>query len=182
MHFIRTAGLTLYAKILLSTCMRKGTAKNKAYSPLGVKTGDEADRLIQAYLETFEKAPESDSLLKQYFFTMYFEKNYLQDNVFFIPRTDFLWFFKYYLGKEHERTERFIELKKRSACKDEQEIELVTIETRKFYTYEQGRADIIYTRYFADGSGKTYKMKNTVGAVALAKKLLADFQEDYCRV
>ena len=55
----------------------------------------------------------------------------------------------------------------------------MTIKTRRFYTVKQGRADIIYTRYFADGSGKTYKMKNTVGAVALAKKLLADFQDDH---
>jgi hypothetical protein len=98
--------------------------------------------------------------------------------VLFIPRTNFLWFFKYCLD-EHKRTEEFIELKKRSANKAEQEIELVTIETRKFYTYEQGRADIIYTRYFADGSGKTYKMKNTLGAVAFAKKLLADFEDDH---
>ena len=159
--------------------MGKGIAKNKAYMPLGVKTGDEAEHLIRAYLETFEKAPESASLLKEYFFTIYFEKEYLQDNVLFIPRTDFLWFFKYYVGKQHERTERLIELKKRSASKDEQEIELMTIKTRRIYTAKQGRADIIYTRYFADGSGKTYKMKNTVGAVALAKKLLADFQDDH---
>jgi hypothetical protein len=158
--------------------MRKGSAKNKAYIPLGVKRGDEADDLIQAYLETFEKAPESNKL-KEYFFTFYFEKAYLQDNVLFIPRHNFLWFFKYYVGKEHERTEQLIELKKRSSSKAEQEIELVTIKTRRFYTAEQGWADIIYTRYFADGSGKTYKLKNTVGAVALAKKVLADFQDDH---
>jgi hypothetical protein len=157
--------------------MRKGTAKNKAYMPLGGKSGDEADHLIRAYLETFEKAPESNRL-KEYFFTFTFEKEYLQDNVLFIPRTNFLWFFKYYVGKQHERTEQLIELKKRSASKEEQEIELMMIKTRRFYTYQQGRADIIYTRYFEDGSGKTYKMKNTLGAVALAKKLLADFEDD----
>jgi hypothetical protein len=56
---------------------------------------DQAERLFDAYLETFENAPESDFLLKRYFFEKYFEKDYLQDNIFFIPRTDFLWFFKY---------------------------------------------------------------------------------------
>src|SRR3712207_8801489 len=55
---------------------------------------DQAERLFDAYLETFEKAPESDFLFKRYFFEKYFEKEYLQDNIFFIPRYDFLWFFK----------------------------------------------------------------------------------------
>jgi hypothetical protein len=158
--------------------MRRGVAKNKAYFPLGGKTGEEADHLIRAYVETFEKALESNRL-KEYFFTFTFEKEYLQDNVLFIPRVDFLWFFKYYVGKQDERTDRVIELKKRSASIAEQEIELVTIKTRRFYTVKQGRADIIYTRYYEDGSGKTYKMKNTVGAVAFAKKLLADFKDDH---
>jgi hypothetical protein len=29
---------------------------------------DEAERLVHAYLETFQQAPESDFLLKRYFF------------------------------------------------------------------------------------------------------------------
>ena len=45
----------------------------------GSRLEDEAERLFDVYLETFEKAPESDFLLKRYFFTMYFEKKYLQD-------------------------------------------------------------------------------------------------------
>src|SRR5881227_1047784 len=73
---------------------------------------DEAERLVHAYLETFQQAPESDFLLKRYFFEMYFEKEYLQDNIFFIPPGGFLWFFKYCKGKEP--TSRTIELKKRS--------------------------------------------------------------------
>ena len=35
---------------------------------------DQAERLFDTYLETFEKAPESDFLLKRYFFEEYFEK------------------------------------------------------------------------------------------------------------
>jgi hypothetical protein len=57
--------------------MRKGAAKNKAYLPLEVDVEDEADSLIQAHLETFENAPESNNL-KRYFFSFYFEKEYLQ--------------------------------------------------------------------------------------------------------
>jgi hypothetical protein len=74
--------------------MRKGAAKHKAYIPRVVKMEDEAERLFQAYLDTFQQAPESDFLLKRYFFEMYFEKEYLQDNIFFIPRDEFLWFFQ----------------------------------------------------------------------------------------
>ena len=113
---------------------------------------DEAERLFHAYLETFEKAPESDFLLKRYFFTIYFEKEYLQDNVFFIPRADFLWFFKY--CKDDEKGTWTIELKKRSAERAETEIEIATIHIRRHYTHEQGAADIIYTRRFSDREGK----------------------------
>jgi hypothetical protein len=90
---------------------------------------DQAERLFDMYLETFEKAPESDFLLKRYFFEKYFEKEYLQDNIFFIPRADFLWFFKYYLGDASK--ERIIELKKRSAERAETEIEIATIHIRR---------------------------------------------------
>src|SRR5436853_6783502 len=96
---------------------------------------DVAERLFDVYVETFQQAPESDFLLKRYFFTMYFEKNYLQDNVFFIPRDEFLWFFKYYVSDEP--VERTIELKKRSTERAEKEIEIATIQIRRFYTYEQ---------------------------------------------
>jgi len=96
---------------------------------------DEAERLVHAYLETFQQAPESDFLLKRYFFEMYFEKEYLQDNIFFIPRADFLWFFKYFKGKEP--SDRTIELKKRSTERAETEIEIATIQTRTHYTYEE---------------------------------------------
>src|SRR5438105_395279 len=112
---------------------------------------DEAERLFHAYLETFQQAPESDVLLKRYFFTPYFEKEYLQDNVFFIPRADFLWFFKYCKGKEPG--DRTIELKKCSTERAEKEIEIATIQTRTHYTYEEGAADIIHTRRFADQEG-----------------------------
>jgi hypothetical protein len=137
---------------------------------------DQAERLFDAYLETFQQAPESDFLLKRYFFEMYFEKNYLQDNVLFIPRADFLWFFKYYVGDEPG--ERTIELKKRSAERAEKEIEIATILIRTHYTYEQGAADIIYTRTFADREGEEFIMQNTKGAVAHAEKLLVDFRSD----
>jgi hypothetical protein len=89
---------------------------------------DQAERLFDAYLETFQQAPESDFLLKEYFFTIYFEKDYLQDNTFFIPRADFLWFFKYY--KDDEHGDRTIELKKRSAERAEKEVEIATINIR----------------------------------------------------
>jgi hypothetical protein len=137
---------------------------------------DEAKRLLDAYLETFQQAPESDFLLKRYFFTLYFEKNYLQDNVFFIPRADFLWFFKYYVSDEPG--ERTIELKKRSTDRAETEIEIATILMRRFYTYEQGAADIIYTRRFADQEGVEFILKNTNEAVTHVEKLLADFRND----
>ena len=137
---------------------------------------DEARRLLDAYLETFQQAPESDFLLKRYFFTMYFEKNYLQDNVFFIPRADFLWFFKYYVSDEPG--ERTIELKKRSTERAETEIEIATIQIRRFYTYEQGAADILYTRTFEDRRGVEFILKNTNEAVTHVEKLLDDFRND----
>src|SRR6266480_5812609 len=98
---------------------------------------DEAERLFQVYLETFKQAPESDFLLKRYFFEMYFEKNYLQDNVFFIPRADFLWFFKYFhIDKPGAGIiERTIELKKRSTSIAETEIEIAFIQIRAHYTF-----------------------------------------------
>jgi hypothetical protein len=156
--------------------MRKGAAKHKAYIPRVVKMEDEAERLFQAYLETFQQAPESDFLLKRYFFEMYFEKEYLQDNIFFIPRDEFLWFFKYFKGKEPG--DRTIELKKRSTERAETEIEIATIQIRTHYTFEQGAADIIYTRTFADREGEEFIMKNTSDAVTHVEKLLVDFRND----
>ena len=70
---------------------------------------------------------------------MYFEKEYLQDNTFFIPRDKFLWFFKY--CKDDEKGERTIELKKRSAERAETEIEIATIHIRWHYTHEKLLAD-----------------------------------------
>jgi hypothetical protein len=137
---------------------------------------DEAERLFHAYLETFQQAPEADFLLKRYFYTLYFEKNYLQDNIFFIPRADFLWFFKYSLDDEQD--ERTIELKKRSTSKAETEMEIATIHIRRYYTYEQGAADIIYTRTCAEREGEAFIMKNTNDAVTQVEKLLADFRND----
>jgi hypothetical protein len=137
---------------------------------------DEAERLFDAYLETFEQAPEADFLLKRYFFERYFEKNYLQDNIFFIPRADFLWFFKYFVSDEPG--ERLIELKKRSTEKAETEIELATILIRTHYTFEEGAADILYTRAFADREGEEFILKNTPEAVAHAEQLLDDFRND----
>src|SRR3954451_22796540 len=99
---------------------------------------DMAERLFDTYRETFKQAPESDFLIKRYFFEMYFEKKYLQDNVFFIPRDDFLWFFKYYVTDE--RVERVIELKKRSTERAKQGVEIATILIRRHYTYEEGAA------------------------------------------
>jgi hypothetical protein len=156
--------------------MGKGGVKNKAYIPRGVQTKDEAERLIHAYLDTFQQAPESDFLLKRYFFEMYFEKEYLQDNIFFIPRDEFLWFFKYFKGKEPG--DRTIELKKRSTSIAETEIEIATIQTRTHYTIEQGAADIIYTRTFADREGEEFIMKNTSDAITHVEQLLADFRND----
>ena len=79
----------------------EGSANQQAASSLRAPyLEDEAERLFEAYVETFQQAPESDFLIKQYFYSIYFEKQYLQDNVFFIPRENFLWFFKYYLDDE----------------------------------------------------------------------------------
>jgi hypothetical protein len=107
---------------------------------------------------------------------MYFEKKYLQDNVFFIPRDDFLWFFKYYVGDEPG--ERTIELRKRSTTKAKTEIEIATITFRTHYTYEQGAADIIYTRTFEGREGEEFIMQNTTDAVKHVEKLLDDFRND----
>jgi hypothetical protein len=151
-------------------------SRHKAYAPLErSKLKDEAERLFDEYLETFAAAPEADFLLKRYFFDKFHEKKYLQDNVFFVPRHDFLWFFKYFLQELEIRT---IELKKRSACKDELEIEQITIQIRTYHKVEEAPADIIYTRSFEDGSGETTTLRNTIGAVALSEKVLADFRDD----
>src|SRR5690349_15308800 len=116
--------------------MRKTTrviptpTKCKAYVPLErKKLKDEAGRLFEKYLNTFRAAPEAEFLLKRYFFDDYYLKAYLQDNTFFIPRFDFLWFFTYVL---EEQDVRAIELKKRSSSKDEMEIEQITIRIRKY--------------------------------------------------
>jgi hypothetical protein len=137
---------------------------------------DMAERLFDSYLETFQQAPESDFLLKRYFFEMYFEKGYLQDNIFFIPRADFLWFFKYFIGKVP--TDRTIELKKRSAEKAKTEIEIATIQFRTYYTVEQGAADIIYTRKASESEEKAFILKNTKEAAKHVAKLLVDFHND----
>jgi hypothetical protein len=137
---------------------------------------DEAHRLVDAYLETFQQAPESDFLLKRYFFERYFEKEYLQDNIFFIPRADFLWFFKYFKGKQP--SDRTIELKKRSTSIAETEIEIATIQTRTHYTYEEGAADILYTRKTSESAKDAFILKNTTGAVSRLEQLLIDFRED----
>jgi hypothetical protein len=150
--------------------------KHKAYVPLDrSKRRDEAERLFEKYLKTFASAPEANFLLKRYFFTVYFEKEYLQDNTFFIPRWNFLWFFTYVL---EERDVRTIILEKRSTSKAEMEIEEVTMQIRRYYKVEEGPVDIIYTRSFEDETGETYTLKNTIGAVSLAEKLLLDFQDD----
>jgi hypothetical protein len=127
-------------------------------------------------LETFEQAPEVDFLLKRYFFERYFEKEYLQDNVFFIPRAHFLWFFKYCKGKEPG--DRTIELKKRSTERAETEIEIATIQTRTHYTVAEGPADIIYTRGFADQEGVEFILKNTTEVITQLEQLLVDFRAD----
>jgi hypothetical protein len=69
-------------------------------------------------------------------------------------------------------------LKKRSTSQAEKETEEVTIQTRRYYKVEEGPVAIIYTRSFEDGKGEAYTLKNTVGAVSLAEKLLLDFQDD----
>jgi hypothetical protein len=80
-------------------------SKHKAYAPLErSKLKDEAERLFEEYLKTFAAAPEADFLLKRYFFGIYFEKEYLQDNVFLVPRDNFLWFFTYHRKRYEERT------------------------------------------------------------------------------
>ena len=66
-----------------------GGRQNASTSLRAPHLEDIAERLFDTYRETFKQAPESDFLLKRYFFEMYFEKNYLQDNVFFIPRRVF---------------------------------------------------------------------------------------------
>jgi hypothetical protein len=61
--------------------LTKGKVIQLASIPLGgTELKDEAQRLVREYLETFEKAPESDFLLKRYFFDRYHEKGHLQDN------------------------------------------------------------------------------------------------------
>jgi hypothetical protein len=137
---------------------------------------DVAERLFDTYLDTFQRAPESDFLLKRYFFEIDFEKEYLQDNVFFIPRADFLWFFKYFIGKQP--SDRTIELKKRSAEKAKTEVEIATIKFITNYTYKEWEADIIYKRKFADQEGVEFILKNTKDAVAHVKQLLVDFHND----
>ena len=141
---------------------------------------DEAERLFHAYLETFQQAPESDVLLKRYFFTPYFEKEYLQDNVFFIPRADFLWFFKYFhIDKPGAGIiERTIELKKRSTSIAETEIEIAFIQIRAHYTYEEGAADIIYTRKTSESAKEAFILKNTKEAAKHVAQLLVDFHND----
>ena len=137
---------------------------------------DVAHRLVDTYLDTFQQAPESDFLLKRYFFEKYFEKNYLQDNIFFIPRADFLWFFKYSVGDV--MGERTIELKKRSTTKAKTEIEIATIQTRVHYPVEEDPADIIYTRKASEEAEEAFILKNTKEAVKHVAKLLADFRSD----
>jgi hypothetical protein len=141
---------------------------------------DMADRLFDSYIETFKQAPESDFLLKRYFFEMYFEKSYLQDNVFFIPRADFLWFFKYFqIDKPgFGITERTIELKKRSTERAKTEVEIAFIQTRMHYTSEQGAADIIYTRKTSESAKEAFILKNTKEAAKQVAKLLVDFHND----
>jgi hypothetical protein len=153
-----------------------GVSPHAAGSLRAPRPQDEAKRLFEAHLETFQQAPEADFLLKRYFFTLYVEKKYLQDNVFFIPRADFLWFFKYYL--DAERDERIIELKKRSTSKAETEIDIATIHIRTYYTYEQEAAEILYTRTFAEREGEEFILKNTTDAVRQVEQLLADFRSD----
>ena len=49
--------------------LTEGKVIQHASTPLRAPDlGDEAHRLVDAYLETFEQAPESDFLLKRYFF------------------------------------------------------------------------------------------------------------------
>ncbi|MBV9483718.1 MAG: hypothetical protein JO249_23635 [Acidobacteria bacterium] len=152
-------------------------AKQKAYAPLfGTALKDEASHLLDEYLKTFAAAPEADFLLKRYFFDRYhYKQQYLQKNKLFIPRADFLWTLTYAVGEDLDRT---IFLHKRSSDSTEQEIETVTLTTGGTFTNDRDGYRILYTRYFADGHGEAYSLKNTIGAVALAKKLLMDFRDD----
>jgi hypothetical protein len=159
----------------------EGGGMHNASSPLRAPhLKDMAERLFDTYIETFKQAPESDFLLKRYFFEMYFEKKYLQDNVFFIPRADFLWFFKYFhIDKPGVGIiERTIELKKRSTSIAKTEIEIAFIQTRAHYTYEQGAADIIYTRKTSESANDAFILKNTKEAVKQVAELLVDFHND----
>jgi hypothetical protein len=153
-----------------------GGIQNASSSLRAPHLEDMAERLFDAYLETFKQAPESDFLLKRYFFEIYFEKEYLQDNIFFIPRADFLWFFKYFIGKEP--SDRTIELKKRSTSIAETEIEIAMIQIRTHYTYEEGAADIIYTRKASESAKEAFILKNTKEAAKQVAKLLVDFHND----
>ena len=155
----------------------EGGGKQNASSSLRAPhLEDMAERLFDAYRETFKQAPEADFLLKRYFFEIYFEKEYLQDNIFFIPRADFLWFFKYFIGKEP--SDRTIALKKRSAEKAKTEVEIATIQIRTHYTVEQGAADIIYTRKASESEKEAFILKNTQEAAKHVAKLLVDFHND----
>jgi hypothetical protein len=159
-----------------STYLQPTASTHKAYAPLErSQLKDDAERLFEEYLKTFKAAPEADFLLKRYFFDIYFEKEYLQDNVFLIPRDNFLWFFTYYRTQHEERT---IALKKRATSKAETEVEELSMQFRRYNKVDEEPVDIIYTRFFEDGQGETYTLKNTRGAVALAEKLLLDFRED----
>ncbi|MBV9483503.1 MAG: hypothetical protein JO249_22545 [Acidobacteria bacterium] len=151
--------------------------KQKAYAPLFEPAlKDEARQLLDEYLRTFSAAPETDFLLKRYFFDRYhYKQQYLQKNKLFIPRADFLWTLTYTVSEDLERT---IFLHKRSSDSTEQEIETVTLKTGGTFTHDRDSYGILYTRFFADGHGEAYSLKNTIGAVALAKKLLTDFRED----
>ena len=141
---------------------------------------DLAGRLFDTYIDTFKQAPESDFLFKRYFFTIFFQKNHLQDNVFFIPRADFLWYFKYFLVEEPGVgiSARTIELKKRSTEIAETKIEIAKIHIRKHYTYEQGAADIIYIRKASESAKEAFILKNTKEAAKHVAKLLVDFHND----
>src|SRR3982751_1291965 len=159
----------------------EGGGRQRSSTPLRAPhLEDMAERLFDTYIETFKQAPESDFLLKRYFFEMYFEKEYLQDNTFFIPRADFLWFFKYFQIEDPGVgvPQRTVELKKRSTERAQTEIEIATIQIRTHYTYEQGAADIIYTRKTSESAKEAFILKNTKDAVKHVAKLLVDFHND----
>jgi hypothetical protein len=77
-----------------------------------------------------------------------------------------------------EPGERTIELKKRSTERAKKEVEIATLQVRRFYTYEQGAADIIYTRRFEDQEGVEFILKNTNEAVTQLERVLDDFRSD----